>query len=662
MEKKSERVISIKTKLLGIIIPAVIILVLVLVLVAYYVSAGIIQNESKELLKTSVANQTTKIEAWLDENLAAFQTVKTTIEQTKPDSEELKTMLDGYYGYNSNYPEGLYIADQSGKMYQATKSSKNETDPVHSAWYQQGITRVNMAYGSAYENSEGVPVISASGIINDGSKGIKVIAADMTLDRVAIIVNSFIEMKNAQAFLVDSSDGTILAHRDAAFISATLGTDGQDHFYKDVAAKIEARDLSFTTIDGNMTVFEKVTGTDWILVSYIPTDIVLADLAKLRAVMIGISAVAILLLCVLIERVTHIVIRPVKNMTKVITAMASGDFTVSIHTKGNDEIAVMSRSVEAFIVSMKQMIASMGDISTHLERQALSCNGVSQNMNDAANVQSQSMGELNLTVDQLSESVNEIAQNATQLAGVAADTKNDSDAVENRMRETVEVSEKGRMDMERVGEALEEIKKSIQNLEKAVNKVGTASGEIVQIIQLIGNIAEETNLLSLNASIEAARAGEAGKGFSVVAAEIGKLAKNSTDSVAHITELISQINTLVKEAVKQAGDSTLNIGNSAELIDTAVNTFHIIFENIQDTSTLIGSVVEKINQVDQVAANVAAISEEQAASSDEILATSEAMLAQAKSITQNSEQVAAEAKHLTESSRLLGEQVTQFQI
>ena len=123
--------------------------------------------------------------------------------------------------------------------------------------------------------------------------------------------------------------------------------------------------------------------------------------------------------------------------------------------------------------------------------------------------------------------------------------------VESKMQETVAVSEKGRKDMERVGEALSDIEVSIHNLEEAVNKVGTASGEIVQIIKLIGDIADETNLLSLNASIEAARAGEAGRGFAVVATEIGTLAKNSADSVAHITELITEINNLVEDAVRQ---------------------------------------------------------------------------------------------------------------
>ena len=213
-----------------------------------------------------------------------------------------------------------------------------------------------------------------------------------------------------------------------------------------------------------------------------------------------------------------------------------------------------------------------------------------------------------------------------------------------------------------VGNALHNIEISIHNLEEAVDKVGTASGEIVDIIKLIGDIAEETNLLSLNASIEAARAGEAGRGFAVVASQIGVLAKNSADSVAHITSLINEINGLVDDAVKQAGSSASDIESSADLIHIAVDTFDQIFQNIQETSHLIEGVVEKINQVDQVATNVAAISEEQAASSDEILATSESMLQQAKSISKNSEQVEAEAGNLAESADQLADQVKQFQI
>ena len=660
MKKKGN--ISIKAKLLGIIMPVVIAIILILVFTAYHVSSGIIESYSKNLLESSVNSQASKIEAWLEENLASMQMAKTMIEKLHPDEAQLQTILDASCGYSENYPDGLFLADANGSFLKGTDSKKQEPNPKESMWYQEGMTRVNMAVGSAHQNPDGTNVVSASGLLNDGSDTVRVIAADMTLDRISVIVNSFIEMHDAEAFLVDKDSSVILASRDSDLISRTLGADGQSAFYKDVEKKVSGKSYDFCTLDGNMTVFKEVNGTNWLLVSYVPTRVVLADLVGLRNLMIIFSIISILVLCVLIERVTHVVIRPVKEMTRVITSMASGDFTVSMKVKGNDEIAVMGRSVEHFIASMKEMIRQMGHVSDRLEKQAGSSKNVSGEMNSAANIQSQSMTELNATVDQLSVSVNEIAQNATQLAGVVADTKEDSDKVEDKMRTTVEVSEKGKADMESVGNALHNIEISIHNLEEAVDKVGTASGEIVDIIKLIGDIAEETNLLSLNASIEAARAGEAGRGFAVVASQIGVLAKNSADSVAHITSLINEINGLVDDAVKQAGSSASDIESSADLIHTAVDTFDQIFQNIQETSHLIEGVVEKINQVDQVATNVAAISEEQAASSDEILATSESMLQQAKSISKNSEQVEAEAGNLAESADQLADQVKQFQI
>ena len=659
---KKQRKISIKARLLGSIMPVVIAIVAVLVLIAYQASAGIIEDYSQNLLESSVSNQSSKIEAWLSENLASFQMAKTTIENLHPDDTQLKAILDGYYNYNDNYPDGLYVSDSNGNLIKADKSTKKESNPVQSTWYKEGLTRVNMAVGSAYKNAEGVNVISASGILNDGTDNIRVISADMTLDRITIIVNSFIDMDNAEAFLVDKKTGVILADREASLISQKLGASGQSEYYQKVAGQFNSNDYDFTTIDGNMTVFKEVDGTDWVLVSYIPKSIVLAKLIRLRTIMIIVGIVCIIVLCILVERMTNVVVKPVKNMTKAITQMASGDFTVSVNVKGHDEIAVMGQSIQKFIQAMRQMIAQIGDVSVRLKEQAVSSKNVSGEMNTAADIQSKSMRELNDTVDQLSVSVNEIAENVTQLAGVAAETKNDGDSVDIKMRETVELSEKGRMDMEHVSEALNNIELSIRSLEEAVNKVGSASKEIVDIIKLIGDIADETNLLSLNASIEAARAGEAGRGFAVVASEIGSLAKNSTESVGHITQLITEINKLVEDAVSQAGDSVGEIGDSAVLIHTAVDTFNTIFNNIKATNELMANVVEKIGRVDEVATNVAAICEEQAASSDEIMATSESMLGQANNISKNSGQVETSAEELAASAEQLSNQVQQFHI
>ena len=653
--------LSIKTKLLGTILPLTIIIVLVLTRISYFISKSIISSYSENLLSSSIENQSNEIEAWLNENLSSFQVAKKTIEQTKPDDAALKQILNGYCGFNDNYPDGLYIADENGTLITADDSSKKDSDPASSEWYKDGLTRVNMEFTDAYTNEDGDAVISASGILNDGSDTLKVISADLSLDRISIIVNSFIEMDDAQAFLVNPKDGSILAHRDSSMISTKLSDSG-DAFLKNVGAKVADGDYSLTKIDGNMTAFSEISGTDWILVSYIPTSIIYKDVNKVRTDMILVGLISVLILAVLIERVIHFTIRPIKELTSIITSMTDGDFTVEVKTKSNDEIGRMGRGVEKFVSTMRGMIASIYSVSDKLHSQADNSNTVSDQMLDASTTQSQSMRELNSTVEQLSLSVNDIAQNATTLAMVVADTRKNSEEVDDKMKETVTISRQGKSDMQRVGAAMTDINDSVLHLQEAIDKVGKASSEITNITNVIAGIADQTNLLSLNASIEAARAGEAGKGFAVVAGEIGQLAQTSADSVRDIENLIHEINDLVKDAVSQADDSAGNINESSRLVEDALKTFDAIFNNIDAVSGLVQQVIEKVEKVDDVASNVAAISEEQAASSEEILATSDTMVEQANHITDNSKTVANDARELTESAQELADQVSMFKI
>lgn len=653
--------LPIKAKLLGTILPVVAVMVLVIAATSYLISKNIITEYSQNLLSSSIGNQANEIESWLDENLSAFQTVKQAIEGTNPDEAALQRILDSYYQFNDNYPEGLYVADANGKLMKAAGSDKTESNLLESVWYQDGITRLNMAFTDAYTDENGEALVSASGILDDGSDVLKVISADLSLQRISIIVNSFIEMEDAQAFLVNSKDGTILAHRDNSLISTRLA-DAGDAFMQDVDEKLNQHDYRMTEIADRMTAFTEIEGTDWILVSYIPTETIYADINGVRILMVVIGLVSLLLLAILIERVVQIVIKPVKELTRIITAMTDGDFTVCVTTKSNDEIGVMSRGVERFIQSMRSMILSIHGVSDKLHIQADNSNGVSGEMYNASKLQSESMQELNRTVGQLSLSVNEIAENATTLASVVTNTKKDGGQVDLKMKATVEVSRQGKADMQDVGVAMQSINESMMKLQQAIDKVGKASEEITDIAGVISDIADETNLLSLNASIEAARAGDAGKGFAVVATQIGKLAQTSSDSVHNIESLISEIIVLVKDAVSQADDSVNNIQSSSELVNNALKTFDVIFNNIDEVNNLVHQMIEKVEQVDHVAINVAAISEEQAASSEEILATSTTMVEQAQGITGNSETVAEGAKELTESAVELANQVNMFKV
>ncbi len=659
--ENQKKIVSIKVKLLGIILPVVIVIMILLVGILYYISKNIIKEYSENLLGSSIENQANQIEAWLDENLSAFCAVKQTIEQTSPGGQQLQAILDSYYGFNDNYPEGLYIADENGSLMKASASERTETDPTQAVWYKEGLTRWNMGLTKAYTNAGGEEVISASGILDDQSGTIKVISADLTLERISIIVNSYIEMDQARAFLVSSSDGTILAHHESSLISTKLG-ESKDAFMRDIWQKVSQYDFEMVEIDSNMAALSQIQGTDWVLVSYIPTRVIYADIDSVRNMMLGIGLLSVILLAVLVERVVHMVIRPVKELIRVITAMTNGDFTVEIEAGSNDEIGVMSGHVQQFIRTMRQMIASIHTVSDKLGTQAGDSDKISRDMYDASRLQGQSMRELNTTVEQLSVSVGEIAEHATTLAMVVSDTKDDGENVNGKMQETVAVSRSGQEDLQRVNSAMEMINVSVQKLQQSIDEVGKASREITNITEIIGNIADQTSLLSLNASIEAARAGDAGRGFAVVATEIGQLAGTSADAVHNIEGLISQINALVGDTVKKTKESVDNISHSNRLVGDTLQTFDAIFGNIDQVSTLVHEMIKKVEKVDEVATNVAAISQEQAASSEEILATSETMVRQVDNITNSSERVSGGAKELTASAQELYEQVARFRI
>lgn len=832
--KENKHFISIKTKLLGIILPVIIFIIIVLIGLSYYVSKKVITSNAQKLLTTSVESQVSEIEEWLDKNLASFCMAKQAIEWVDLNDKQTQSLLDSYYGFNSNFPGGIYIADMDGRLYKGREGATRNADAVlrepdrngnyinngkfkgnkevknsgdwqfytalegegsariqngeinistsnegtadysiqlvqtglpmkqgatyrlsfdayadeertiktgisapdrdyhryledteinltnnkqtfkyeftitdiddangrlefnlgamgsqadvhisnvsiikisesnvsaklgsdevvQSEWFQDALSRVNMGFTNAYANENGEQVISACGMLRSNNKGIYVISADLSLDKISVYVNSFVKMENAEAFLVNTEDNTVLASRDTSLISKSL--DGIDNsFMRKAGEKIAQNNLDLAEIDGNMSVFEKIEGTEWVLVSYVPSEIVYSDLNFIRNIMALFGIISIVILMVLIERITHIVIKPVKKLTEIIKTMTEGNFTISSHTKSHDEIGIMGRCVEKFIDAMTSMIASINGVSGALHGQADNSKNISEQMFCASKEQNKSMKELNNTVEQLSLSVGEIAQSATTLAMLVEETKDNGDGVNNKMKETIHVSKTGKQAMQDVSAAMGDINSSVKKLQSAIDEVGRASEEITNITKVIGDIADETNLLSLNASIEAARAGDAGKGFAVVAMEIGKLAQTSVASVQHIDNLVLEIKTSVKDVVSQADDSVKSINSSSVLIKDAVNTFDIIFENIDVTGNLIQNMIQKVEQVEDVARNVAAISEEQAASSEEILGSSNILVEQANSLMESSETVAKSSEQLTTSAEELATQIGIFKI
>lgn len=658
MSKQKKSITSIKTKILTAVSALVLILVLILILLSYMISKNIIEDKSKQVLELSVKNQASQMEAWMTESLNVFNTFKDNLETMDYTDEQIQTLLDSYLGKSSNYPDGFYIADSDGKVMQADGVEYKKSISDDPVWYTEGLTRVNMAFGDVFTNEAGEEVISASAILRNPDK-IRVIAIDVPIAHIQVIVNSFISMDDAQAVLIDRPTMNILSQSEDS-LSGSLSDDSG--FLGTIGEKIDEQDYDSISLDNNIVEFREISGTNWVLVSYVPEASIFAELVSLRTTMAIVAVVILIILLVLMERMVNYMIKPIKSLTDSIVMMASGDFTVDIKTKGNDEITVMGQSMKDFAASMRKMINDIVNASETLQGQAESSSTVSGGLYEASLTQSKTIDNLNETVDQLSASVQEIAENATSLAMVVSETKDSSMEAEQKMNETVTVAESGKSDMEKVGEAMNVIQSSINSLQESIDEVGTASSEINNIVSMIGEIADETNLLALNASIEAARAGDAGRGFAVVASEIGGLADDSNKSVQKIQGLIDQVTSLVAETVEKAKQSVDEISSSSELVNQAVNTFDTIYDNIINANHVVNNMASSMSQVESVATNVAAITEEQAASAEVISGNAGNIVAESQNITNDSEKVADTAKELADTSENLMTQIKSFRV
>lgn len=668
-EQKEHRksITSIKTKILAAVSALVLILVLILIIISYTISKNIITDQSMQLLELSTKNQASRIEAWMSEKLNVFSTFKQDIETLDYTDAQLQSLLDSYYGRSSDYPDGFYIADTSGKVMQAAGVDYKKTADASSAWYNEALTRVNMAFGDVHVNEAGTDVVSAGAILRDSkkaggnakAKNTRLLVVDVPIAHIQVIVDSFISMDDAQAILVDKDNMSILSKSDDTLTGRLSDGTG---FLGTIGNRISQQNYTAMTLDGNIVDFREITGTNWVLVSYVPESAVFSELASLRTTMIVVAVVVLAVILVLMERMIHFMIKPIRSLTDSIVTMASGDFTVDIKTKGNDEITLMGHSMKEFTAAIRSMINDISNISETLKGQAESSTSVSGGLYEASLKQSKNIDELNGTVDQLSASVQEIAESATALAVVVSDTRDSSNNAEDKMNVTVEVAEAGKNDMQKVGEAMGLIEQSINGLQESIDKVGAASQEINKIVGMIGEIADETNLLALNASIEAARAGDAGKGFAVVATEIGSLATNSNQSVQKIQTLINEVTSLVGETVDKAKGSVDEINTSSRLVHQAVATFDTIYDNIVDANKVVNDMAANMLKVADVSTNVASITEEQAASAELISRNAGNIASESKNITDDSEKVAETARKLADTSEKLMTQINSFRV
>ncbi len=328
------------------------------------------------------------------------------------------------------------------------------------------------------------------------------------------------------------------------------------------------------------------------------------------------------------------VVAPINESSKVLKVMANGDFTVKVSGNYKGDHQLIKNNINTVTESLSQALRKVSEAVLATASASNQISASVEEMAAGAGEQTQQTAEVAHSIEQMTKTILENTKNAS----IAAETAKSSGDKARKGGSVVEDTING---MLRIAEV---VRKSAETVE-ALGKSSDAIGEIIQVID---DIADQTNLLALNAAIEAARAGEQGRGFAVVADEVRKLAERTTKATKEIAGMIKQIQRVTTEAVDSMKQGKIEVDKGKSLADNA--------------GEVLREIISEAEKVTDVAALVAAASEEQSAAAEQISKNIESISAVTQESASGSQQIAKSAEDLNNLTQKLEELIGHFKV
>lgn len=538
----------------------------------------------------------------------------------------------------------------------------DDFDGLERDWYKNGkAADGDIVWTEPYiDASTGEVVTTASKAYFKDDDFVGVVAADILVGTLIDMINET-EIGETGYGVILNQEGEFIAHPDEEMIGET---EADNAYFQQIAEGADQGTVSFKE-NGKEKAIAYVTNptTDWIVGGKVNKKD-FKELAQSIVLPIAGTLIVTLLIAVFISlKITKAITVPIQHIMSRMTAIAKGDLSHDdLHVKYDNEIGQL-------VSATNGMQRNMRHILEEIHRVSETVSGQSEQLTQSAGDVKTGTEQIASTMEELANGSETQANSASDLSSLMTDftlkvseTNQHGEDIQKNSVHVLDMTEKGNELMNRSTEQMEKIDAIVKDAVDKMQSLDNHSQEITKLVAVIKGIADQTNLLALNAAIEAARAGEHGKGFAVVADEVRKLAEQVALSVDDITGIVSNIQHESSIAVSSLLDGYQEVEEGTAQIDTTGETFQAINNAVTDMASHIKHVAENLSEmatnsehINRSIEDIAAVTEESAAGVEETAASAEESFS-------SMEEVSSSSKHLAKLAEELNHVVGQFKI